>query len=492
MLFNSLQFFIFFPIVAAIYFLLPHKYRWAFLLVASSYFYMAFVPKYILVLAFLIIVDYCAGIGIERTSGARKKYILYISIISNIGMLFVFKYFNFFNQNISLLADWLNWNYPIEYLKIALPLGLSFHTFQSLSYIIEVYKGKYKAERHFGIYALYVMFFPQLVAGPIERPQHLLPQFRIEQHTDPGRFVSGLRQMLLGFFKKIVIADNLAPIVATAYANPGGFDGISLALATLAFVFQIYGDFSGYSDIAIGSARILGINLIPNFNKPFLARSIAEFWGRWHISLTHWFQDYVFTPLYIKISRVKMLAKLSHTRRHAFSFSLATVIGLALLGLWHGANWTFVIFGLTQALGILLYYAIRPFWDKLYTPLQYMLTVGVFFVGSIFFRAENVDAAFTIVSRLGTGIFSTISALPNLIPLKNAFSSIGLSPVLLFWLCVAVVFMLFIESRGDGVSLDEYIKQKPKMVRFAYYYTLMFAILLGGYAGSQPFIYFQF
>ena len=283
MLFNSIEFVIFFILVTSLYFILPHKYRWFLLLVASCYFYMAFVPVYILILFFTIVIDYFAGIWIEEAQGKKKKQFLVLSLVANIGVLAVFKYYNFLNDNLTFLLHGADWENPIPYLSILLPIGLSFHTFQAMSYTIEVYRGHQKAERHFGIYSLYVMFYPQLVAGPIERPQNLLFQFRTEHKFDYERVVSGLRLMLWGFFKKLVIADRLAIYVNAAYGNPDEHTGLTLAVATMFFAFQIYCDFSGYSDIAIGAARVMGYDLMKNFNRPYLSASISEFWSRWPI-----------------------------------------------------------------------------------------------------------------------------------------------------------------------------------------------------------------
>jgi D-alanyl-lipoteichoic acid acyltransferase DltB (MBOAT superfamily) len=297
MLFNSIQFLIFFPAVTALYFGLPHRLRWAWLLAASCYFYMAFMPSYILILGFTIVIDYFAGLAIENAEGRRRKLFLAASLAANVGVLVVFKYFNFLNANLKGLAEALRWNYPVESLAILLPIGLSFHTFQAMSYTIEVYRGAQPAERHFGIYALYVMFYPQLVAGPIERPQNLLHQFREVHRFDYERVASGLRLMAWGFFKKIVVADRLAVPVNLVYGEPEKHTGLALLVATYFFAYQIYCDFSGYTDIARGAARVMGFELMKNFDRPYAARSVAEFWTRWHISLSTWFKDYLFFPL---------------------------------------------------------------------------------------------------------------------------------------------------------------------------------------------------
>lgn len=332
MLFNSFSFLLFFPIITFIYFILPHQYRWIHLLLASCIFYCFFIPIYLLILLITILIDYFAAIYIEKTEGDKKKAWLILSIISTCLVLFVFKYFNFFNTNFKELAHFFNLNYPIPALNIVLPIGLSFHTFQSLSYVIEVFRGNQKAEKHFGIYSLYVMFYPQLVAGPIERPQNIIPQLHEKHFFNYDDTIFGLKKMAWGMFKKVVIADRLSIYVNAVYNNSENHSGNSLILATIFFSFQIYCDFSGYSDIAIGSARVMGIKLMTNFNRPYFAKSIAEFWARWHISLSTWFRDY----LYISLGG----NRISSVRKYINLF-----ITFLLSGFWHGANWTYVIWG---------------------------------------------------------------------------------------------------------------------------------------------------
>jgi D-alanyl-lipoteichoic acid acyltransferase DltB (MBOAT superfamily) len=269
MLYNSLQFFVFFIVVTILYFQLPGRSRWALLLGASCFFYMAFVPKYILILGFTIVIDYIAGILIERSTGRRRRLWLIASLVANISTLAVFKYFNFFVSNANEALALAGMPTSLPFLTILLPIGLSFHTFQAMSYTIEVYRGNYPAERHFGIYALYVMFYPQLVAGPIERPQNVLPQFHLEHAFNWDRLKSGLMQMAFGLFKKVVIADRLARVVDGAYADVGGQNSTTLLIATIFYAFQIYCDFSGYSDIGIGAARVMGFDLMQNFDRPY-------------------------------------------------------------------------------------------------------------------------------------------------------------------------------------------------------------------------------
>jgi len=289
MLFNSLHFLIFFAVLFFLYYkVIPDKYRWLLLLLASCYFYMVYIPKFILILLFLITVDYFLGQQIANSTGRKRKFFLILSIIANLGTLFFFKYFNFFNENVASIANLIHWNYSPMILQIALPLGLSFHVFQSLSYVIEVYKGKQTPEKRFGIYALYVMFFPQLVAGPIERPQHLLHQFHEPHSFNITNIRRGLELMLWGFFKKLVIADRAAQIINHVYGDIAGYNGFTVLIAVLLFSYQLYCDFSGYSDIAVGSALVFGYDLTNNFNRPYSSRTMGEFWRRWHISLSNW------------------------------------------------------------------------------------------------------------------------------------------------------------------------------------------------------------
>jgi len=259
------------------------------LLAASCYFYMAFIPVYIFILAFTILVDYITGILVENANGAKRLYILLISIVANLSILGLFKYYNFITETFNLPST--------SFSNLVLPIGLSFHTFQSMSYNIEIYRGHQKAVRHLGQFALFVMFYPQLVAGPIERPQNLLSQLQTEQYFNSQRVASGLQLMTWGLFKKVVIADRLAILVNTVYANPSQYTGFELLIATFFFTFQIYCDFSGYSDIALGAAQVMGFTLMQNFRRPYLATSISDFWSRWHISLSTWFRDYLYIPL---------------------------------------------------------------------------------------------------------------------------------------------------------------------------------------------------
>ena len=403
MLFNSAQFLIFFPLVTALYFLVPHRMRWLLLLAASCFFYMAFVPEYILILGFTIVIDYAAGIVIANSQGARRKQWLVASLVANIGVLVLFKYFNFIGDIVSTTVNALMGGRVVDIaLSIVLPIGLSFHTFQSMSYTIEVYRGRQTAEHHFGIYALYVMFYPQLVAGPIERPQHMLHQFR-ERHTfDYPRVRDGLQLMAWGMFKKVVIADRLAIAVNQVFGHYLSYDGPTFGLATIFFAFQIFCDFSGYSDIAIGSAQVMGFTLMQNFRRPYHARSIADFWTRWHISLSSWFRDYLYIPL-------------GGNRVAKWRWQLNLLIVFLVSGLWHGAQWTFVAWGALHGFYLLAGIWLAPLTGRLTkltgldriprlrVDLQILITFMLVCYAWIFFRADGISQALYISAHLFSG-----------------------------------------------------------------------------------------
>jgi D-alanyl-lipoteichoic acid acyltransferase DltB (MBOAT superfamily) len=486
MLFNSLSFVIFFPIVVVGYYLLPQRFRWMWLLAASCYFYMAFIPYYILVLAYLIIIDFCAGIAIEKAEGRKRKLFLTISIIANVGTLFIFKYFNFFNANVAQIASLIHWNYPIGVLSLALPLGLSFHTFQSLAYVMEVYYKRYPAEKHLGIYALYVMFFPQLVAGPIERPQQLLPQLHAPHDFDWQRTLGGIRLMLWGFFKKVAVADTIGILVDGVYANLHGMNGPTLTIAAFAFCVQLYGDFSGYTDIARGASEVFGITLVKNFDAPFFATSVAEFWRRWHMSLSSWFRDYFYYPLALFL-----------TGKSPIGLYAATFITFAVIGLWHGAAWTYIFFGMTfglysdvglltkkirariaNAIGIVRL-------PRLHAILQGITTFCLVTVGEIFFRSTSLHDAFYFIGHLFLGWSSAIDT-----------SAFGLTAIQCAAAGTAAFVMLFGEYAERSSMVISKIMAKPAYIRWGFYYAcalfcLVLALSIGAYH-PRPFIYFQF
>ncbi|HET8829263.1 MAG TPA: MBOAT family O-acyltransferase [Pelobium sp.] len=442
---------------------------------------MAFVPIYILILAFTIVIDYYAGIFIENASGKKRKWWLIISLIANVGVLCIFKYYNFLNDSFTFLMHGFALENPIPYLNILLPVGLSFHTFQAMSYTIEVYRGHQKAERHFGIYSLYVMFYPQLVAGPIERPQNLLHQFREKYDFDYNRITSGLRLMLWGLFKKVVIADRLAIIVDAVYNNPQAHITSSLIIATIFFAFQIFCDFSGYSDMAIGAARVMGFNLMNNFNRPYHSKSVHEFWSRWHISLSTWFKDYLYIPL-------------GGNRVAIERWYLNIFIVFLVSGLWHGANWTFVVWGALHGFYIIFGRLTENFRQKvskkifldkipLLAPLTTFFLVGVAWV---FFRADNLDTATYIITQMFTGFPQMCIDLMNG---QLIFEYLGTAKA---WPIFLIVFLETINYLQDKYQLSKKFVKLPITLRWLVYFTVVMVILLTGVFDDRQFIYFQF
>ena len=470
MLFNSIEFLVFFPVVTLLYFLSPSQFRWFVLLVASCYFYMFFIPVYILILFFTIIIDYIAGIMIEKERH-HKKLFLILSLVANIGILAVFKYFNFLAANINAVAD----KDLVPLLNIILPIGLSFHTFQAMSYTIEVYRGKQKAERHLGVYALYVMFYPQLVAGPIERPQNILPQLRKKHSFNAALMYSGLRLMLWGLFKKVVVADRLSIYVDAVYSNPGHYTHyLNIIIAFVFFSIQIYCDFSGYSDIAIGAARVMGIDLMVNFNRPYFSKNVREFWAKWHISLSTWFRDYLYIPL--GGNRVKI-------RRLYFN----TAIVFLLSGLWHGANWTFVIWGALHALFIIFNIAFGKYFFKkqniINNLVSLLITFSVVTLAWAFFRAANFPDALLLLKN----VLSLNHADPfyPLVTVKGI--EFGISALLIS--VFVIVFTIIVERKTDTLLLS--LDRKPATDVLFCSLVLIMVILLGVFQ-KNSFIYFQF
>jgi len=491
MLFNSIQFLIFFPIVTILYFVLPHRFRWFLLLTASCYFYMVFKPIYILILGFTIVIDYFAGIYIEKSAGKQRKFYLILSLVANIGVLAVFKYYNFINLNFTWLLEEFNLQNPIPFLDILLPIGLSFHTFQAMSYTIEVYRGNQKAEYHFGIYALYVMFYPQLVAGPIERPQNVLHQFYEKHSFDYQRVTDGLKLMAWGMFKKVVIADRLAVMVDVVYKDPYPHKGIPLLVATACFSIQIFCDFSGYSDIALGSAQVMGFKLMKNFDRPYFSKTISEFWRRWHISLSSWFRDYLYFPLGGN--------RVSKWRREYNLFIVFLVSGI-----WHGASWTYVIWGAIHGFYLVFANQTEAIRNnivniigikKLPTLYKIIQIITIFCLTSfawIFFRVMKVQDAFYIIQSMFTNLGEQIQQLGNKAFVeKNIFLEQGATNFAMVVFAIFVMEIVHLYQRGQ--SLRDVLNQKPILVRWVLYYGIVLAILfLGMYDSPAQFIYFQF
>lgn len=478
MLFNSFSFLIFFPTICLLYFACPHRMRWLLLLVASYFFYMNWVPIYALLLFASTAITYIIALLIERSNEkSSKKAYLSVSLALNFGILFFYKYFNFVNESVYNMLSHFDVRWEIPNLKLLLPVGISFYIFQAVGYSIDVYRGNIKAEKHFGIYALFVSFFPQLVAGPIERARNLLPQFKEKHFFDNERVAKGLKLMMWGFFMKLVVADRLSLYVDSVFNNVEHHNGASLLLGTFFFTFQIYGDFAGYSYIAIGAAKVMGFNLMTNFNHPYLASSIKEFWNRWHISLSTWFQDYVYISL--GGNRVSFVR---------WQFNL--LVTFLVSGIWHGANWTFVIWGVLHGMFLITSNSIKKFLPGL-ADIVFLRTIdkgtskliGVisnFLLVSltwIFFRANNVPDAFTILAKITD--------------LRNTPYSGG-NGSFMFYAFAAIGFLMVVEVVREFFPKINLLEHELIGVRYASYAVLVIAILTVGVFDGGQFIYFQF
>jgi D-alanyl-lipoteichoic acid acyltransferase DltB (MBOAT superfamily) len=482
MLFNSLHFILYFTVVTILYYLLEWRWRWKILLAASCVFYMAFIPAYIFILFTTILIDYVMGILIARSTGRRRLIYLQVSIVSTCLVLFIFKYCGFFSVTMRELQGLLGVTQDFPIAHIILPIGLSFHTFQSLSYVIEVYRGKQQPERNFGIYSLYVMFYPQLVAGPIERPQNLLHQFYEDHQFELANLSRGLSLVAWGMFQKMVIADRSAVYVNVVYAHWQTESGLSLLVATLLFAVQIYADFAGYSCIAIGCAEVMGFKLMTNFNRPYLSRSFTEFWKRWHISLSTWFRDYVYIPL--GGNRVSL-------PRHYLNL----LITFTISGLWHGANWTFVIWGVYN--GVLLvcenslnhlgWHYPRNFLGNI---LRRVIVLSGICVGWVFFRAQSLYSALMILRRILVDTSLSVWSIGSAItPWAGDLTSVAIGLITI--LLIAILFALELGQE----SMPEH-KREVLFTTMKYQFTativLFEATMLFGSLRSSAFVYFQF
>lgn len=496
MAFTSFHFLVFFPVVLALYFALPHRYRWLLLLSASCYFYMAWKAEFIVLLLGATGVSYVGALMIESEERpARRRAILAGCMLLLIGVLFVFKYFNFFNESARTLLDAMGISYGVPAVDLLLPLGISFFTFQKIAYLVDVYQRKFPAERHLGIFSVFTTFFPQLVAGPIERAANLLPQFRKEATFDYARICDGLRLMAWGFFKKVVVADRLAPFVNAVYSSPREHDGATLMAATVMFAFQVYCDFSAYSDIAIGAARTMGIKLSDNFRQPYFSTSIGEFWKRWHISLSSWLTDYVYTPL-TRSSAIKL--------DWYPKFLLALLLTFLVSGLWHGANWTFVAWGAlhgTYLISSVLTQKLRKrivtrvgldHVPRLHTAMRVAMTFSLVCLTYVFFRAASISDAVYIVTHLFHGLPHFLANIGDLHTVRETFVVGGSVPAFIIGMLGVVTVVIADAYVRYGGTFQ--IVHHPVWFRWPAYYSLVLAtVMLGAfYDNAQTFIYFQF
>lgn len=473
MLFNSFAFAVFLPVVFVLYWALPHKFRWVLMLVASYYFYMSWNAKYVALIATTTFVSYICAILIEKTEKKIYKRLYLIgTLVVSLGILYMFKYFDF---SMDLIERFIPITAP-RY-SFLLPVGISFYTFQTLSYVIDVYKGEVKAEKNLGIYATFVSFFPQLVAGPIERTSNLMPQINSEKEFNYESAKYGVRLALWGLFKKMVIADNLAVWVDQVYGNTSLFEGCSLAVAAFFFSIQIYCDFSGYSDIARGTAKLLNIDLMENFRSPYFSASIKEFWSRWHISLSTWFRDYVYIPLGgNKVSK----------GRNIINYMITFLVS----GLWHGANLTFAIWGGIHGTGQVCERAFSVGKQEKRDVYWIIRVICIFFFVSmtwVFFRASSINEALYLLRHSLTGL-SNIKAY-----IKSGAIALGISRAVATKVLLLYLAPLFIY---DFISLEvdicDWIGKRHFTIRYAYIGAIIMAILTMGYVGQSTFVYFQF
>ena len=461
MLFNSFSYAIFLPIVFILYWIIPSRYRWGLLLIASYIFYMSWNPTYAVLILYTTIVSYSASLLIERTKHVvLKRMIVTIGLVLCLSVLFVFKYYNFVLGTIVHFID-----FEPQYMNLLLPVGISFYTFQTLSYVIDVYRGEIPADKHLGIYATFVSFFPQLVAGPIERSSNLLPQIRDKHVFNEENAYYGIRLILWGLFKKMLIADNLAVYVDMVYADIYSYTGGSILIATIFFTFQIYCDFSGYSDIARGSAKLLGIDLMENFKSPYFSTSIKDFWGRWHISLSSWFRDYLYIPMGGN--------RVSKTRN-----CINVMITFLVSGLWHGANWNFVVWGGIHGLALVYEnaFGINAYDENnIFIHIRRIVVFVFVSFAWIFFRAPNLNSAVSIIHGILTSHGMPFMDTPSIVNGVIAF-------------CILLLKDLHDEFNWKFSLIDS----KTIWISHLSIAALICFILLFGVFDGGQFIYFQF
>lgn len=489
MLFNSIEFLLFFPFVVGMLFLLPFKFRWAFLLLASYFFYGLANGWFLLLIVLSTLIDYLVALKMSKFDEKKdRKPYLYVSLFSNLGLLVLFKYFNFFISSFTHLFELLHLEYAIPALEIILPVGISFYTFQTLAYSIDVYRGNTKAESHFGVFALYVTYFPQLVAGPIERSQSLIPQLKKKTNLSYENVTGGLKLMAWGFFKKVVIADQIAPLIQNVTNSPNEFYALSVLLCSVLFSYQIYCDFSGYSDIAIGAAQIMGVKLMVNFRRPFASKSLGELWGRWHISLNNWFKDYLYVPL-------------GGNRHGKFKLYRNVFIVFLISGLWHGASYNFIIWGMLHGIFVLILsksgisnlFHLQGF-SLLKTTAQKVFTFLLFSVLFIFFYPKNIQQSIQLMSNLFSDWLPWFEAVRmNEENMRSTLLYLGTD---IFKPLIIVFFIVILEVvqyyQGKYGSFREYWSRKPLVIRWFGYVQLVIIIVLFSFDNAVPFYYFKF
>lgn len=484
MAFNSLEYLLFFLIVSILYYSIPFRFRWIMLLIASYLFYMAWKPPYVLIIITQTIVAYGTALMIGKLSDRHSRIIwVSIGLTINIGMLLVYKYLKFFTTTFNSIFEYFHFSTFLPVYDLLLPIGISFFTFQTSAYIVDVYRGTLQPEKHFGLFSLFIGLFPHLMAGPITRGSHILPQLKKEVPFSRNRVTGGLKLILLGLFKKMVIADRLGVLVDTVFNNPHNYSGAPLIVASVFFAFQIYCDFSGYVDIAIGSAQVLGVDFPDNFDHPYLSTSIGEFWRRWHMTLMAWLRDYVYFPL-------------GGSHHGLARTCLNTLITFLISGLWHGASWTFVVWGalngfymiiervtksirqkVVHSLGLDSATVLSQFYNVSCIVMTFTLTCFAF----IFFRANSLADAGYITTHLFPG-FGGYGGLSNL----------GLDMVDFYFGISAVVLLETFEWFHKRENMRFMLSNKPKWLRWGFVYALALMVLFFRYQNERPFVYFAY
>lgn len=495
MSFNSIHFFIFFPLVTLIYFIIPCKTRWIWLLFSSYYFYMSWNPKYSILLAISTIVTYLSGLLIhnsnsikdERKSKQLKNIWIALSFTINLGILFLFKYFNFLSNILIKLGELGNITINPPVFDMLLPVGISFYTFQALSYTVDVYRGHIPCEKNLGKYALFVSFFPQLIAGPIEKSKNLLSQFNYSYDFDYDRVKRSLIRMLWGFFKKIFIADRLAILVNTVYNSPNDYFGFQIIIATIFFAFQLYADFSAYSDIAIGAANVIGFKLTNNFSQPYFSKSIKEFWKRWHITLGAWFKDYLYIPL-------------GGNRKGNFRTYINIIIVFLVSGLWHGSSITFVIWGLLHGIYQVIGNLLLPI--KIHIIKKFNIATHVFSykLGQIIFTFVLVDFAWIFFRANSIHdikiLFNNMFIFNPWIFTDGSLYNLGLNSKEFLASIIGILIILIVNALEAKMDVIDILSKQNLVFRWFIYITTLLLILIFGVYGlgysEQQFIYFQF
>lgn len=489
MAFNSFEYVFFFLAIAFLYYIIPFRFRWAMVLAASYYFYISWQPVYVTILIAQTVVAYGAALMIGKFTEPRRRIACMMAGLSiNIGMLFVYKYLKFFTITANSILEYLHLSTPLPVYDLILPLGISFFTFQTTAYIVDVYRETLPPEKHFGLFALFIALFPHLMAGPITRGSHILPQLKKEIPLIRNRITGGIKLILMGLFKKVVIADRLAPLVDTVYNNPHNYEGIPLIVAAVFFAFQLYCDFSGYVDIAIGSAQILGVDFPDNFNHPYLASSIGDLWRRWHMTLMSWFNDYIYFPL----------ARLGDNGPSMLRIYFITFLIFLISGLWHGANWTYIAWGALNAFYMIIEIITKssrkritrhfelntvPALSRLYTVLCIAVTFSLTCFAFIFFRANSVSDALYITTHLFSGIKDY--------QYDNLYG-LGLNRGDFYFGICAVVLLEVFEWTHKRENMRFMLSDKPRWLRWSMSCILLLTVLLFGYHGNKPFIYFAF